>query len=115
MSKKQKGDRNGLVYSTDPSYQFQQEEQEEQATLAPAQQLLRIQLDTKQRGGKAVSLIRGFVGTAPDLEQLGKQLKNFCGTGGSVKDGEILIQGDQRDKILSWLLKNGYAKTKKSG
>lgn len=113
MSKKNKGDKFGLVYSTDPNFRLGEEESEEQETLEPAKQVLRIWLETKQRGGKAVSLISGFVGTAADLETLGKQLKNFCGTGGSVKDGEILIQGDHRDKILGWLTKQGYAKTKK--
>jgi translation initiation factor 1 len=113
MSKKNKGDKFGLVYSTDPNFRLGEEESEEQETLEPAKQVLRIWLETKQRGGKAVSLISGFVGTAADLETLGKQLKNFCGTGGSVKDGEILIQGDHRDKILGWLTKQGYTKTKK--
>ncbi|BAV10129.1 translation initiation factor 1 (eIF-1/SUI1) [Filimonas lacunae] len=113
MSKKNKPDNNGFVYSTDPSFRFEEEPQEIQATLPPAQQKLRVRLDTKQRAGKAVTLVTGFVGTPEDLEDLGKKLKNFCGTGGSVKDGEAIIQGDQRDKVLQWLLKNEYKQTKK--
>lgn len=113
MSKKNKSDRNGFVYSTDPGFQFEPEEKEAMETLAPEKQVLRVKLDTKQRGGKAVTLVTGFIGTAADLELLGKQLKNHCGTGGAVKDGEAMVQGDQRDKVLQWLLKNGYAKTKK--
>jgi translation initiation factor 1 len=113
MSKKNKPDTRGFVYSTDPNFSFQPEANEEQETLPAAQQKLKIRLDTKHRAGKAVSLIEGFTGTNNDLEDLGKKLKNFCGTGGSVKDNEIIIQGDQRDKILQWLLKNGYKQTKK--
>lgn len=113
MSKKNKPDNNGFVYSTDPNFRFEEEEQAMQATLPPAQQKLRIKLDTKQRAGKAVTLVTGFIGTPEDLEDLGKKLKNFCGTGGSVKDGEAIIQGDQRDKVLQWLLKNEYKQTKK--
>jgi translation initiation factor 1 len=113
MSKKNKSDTRGFIYSTDPNFSFEPEKQEVFETLPPAKQLLRIKLDTKHRAGKAVTLITGFVGTNNDVEQLGKQLKNFCGTGGSVKDAEIIIQGDQRDKVLQWLLKNSYSATKK--
>lgn len=113
MSKKNKPDARGFVFSTDPSFQYEPEAQEQAETLAPAQQKLRIRLDTKQRAGKAVTLITGFVGQDADIEELGKKLKNFCGTGGSVKDGEALVQGDQRDKVLQWLLKNGYSASKK--
>ncbi len=113
MSKKNKPDTRGFVFSTDPGFQFEPDEQEEVTTLPPAKQALRIRLDTKQRAGKAVTLVTGFAGTATDLEKLGKKLKNFCGTGGSVKDGEAIIQGDQRDKVLQWLLKNGYTLSKK--
>jgi translation initiation factor 1 len=113
MSKKNKPDARGFVFSTDPSFRFEEEEQAPAETLPPVQQKLRIRLDTKQRAGKAVTLITGFIGKDEDLEILGKQLKNFCGTGGSVKDGEAIVQGDQRDKVLQWLLKNGYANTKR--
>ena len=112
MSKKNKPDKQGFVYSTDPSFSFEHEEKETN-TLPPAQQPLRIILDTKHRAGKAVTIVYGFKGTDNDLELLGKKLKNACGTGGSVKDGEIIIQGDQRDKVLQWLLKNDYKKTAK--
>lgn len=113
MAKKNTSDKNGFVFSTDPNFRFEVEENEIKNTLAPAQQALRILLDKKQRAGKAVTLVTGFIGKEEDLEKLGKQLKNFCGTGGSVKDGEALVQGDQRDKVLQWLLKNGYAKSRK--
>src|SRR5688500_10622540 len=107
MSKKIKHDNKGFVYSTDPNIKFE-EEHEVVQTLSPDQQILQMWLDTKQRAGKAVTLITGFIGTADDLEELGKKLKNYCGTGGSAKDGEIIIQGDQREKVMQWLLKNGY-------
>ena len=112
MSKKNKPDTRGFVYSTDPQFQFQPES-ENVETLAAAQQQLRVRLDTKHRAGKAVTLITGFVGKEEDLEELGKKLKSFCGTGGSAKDGEIMVQGDQRDKVMQWLMKNGYTKSKK--
>jgi len=113
MAKKNNSDKNGFVFSTDPNFRFEPEEHEITETLAPAQQPLRILLDKKQRAGKAVTLVTGFIGNEEDLEKLGKQLKNFCGTGGSVKDHEVLVQGDQRDKVLQWLLKNGYGKSRK--
>ena len=115
MSKKNKADKNGFVFSTDPNFRFEGEPEESRETLPPPQQKLRIWLDTKQRGGKAVTLIAGFEGKPEDLETLGKQLKNHCGTGGSIKDDGILIQGDQRDKVLQWLLKNNYKNAKKAG
>lgn len=105
---------NRFVYSTNPDQQLEPEK-EEVITICASEQPLRIWLETKHRGGKAASVIKGFVGNEDDLEQLGKQLKQHCGTGGSVKDGEIIIQGDHRDKILLWLQKAGYAKTKKAG
>ena len=108
MGKKNKGDARGFVYSTDPNFNYEAESQEEQDTLPPAQQRLRLILDTKQRAGKAVTLVTGFIGKTEDLEELGKKLRNYCGTGGSVKDGEILIQGDQREKALQFLQKQGY-------
>lgn len=111
--KKNKPDNRGFVYSTDPNFHFEEEHNETQETLPPAQQKLKVRLDTKNRGGKAVTLVEGFTGTGEDAEALGKSLKNFCGTGGSVKDGEIIVQGDQREKVLQWLLKNGYKNAKK--
>lgn len=113
MSKKNKNDKHGFVYSTDPDFRFENEEEPGAETLSAKQQKLRIRLDTKHRGGKAVTLIEGFVGREEDLEDLGKKLKNFCGTGGSAKDSEIIIQGDQRDKVLQWFQKNGYPNAKK--
>ena len=113
MSKKNKPDSRGFVYSTDPGFSFKNEEEKDVETLPPAKQVLRIRLDTKHRAGKAVTLVTGFTGKEPDLEELGKKLKNYCGTGGSAKDGEIIVQGDQRDKVLQWLLKNGYTHSKK--
>ena len=95
-----------------PHFNFEQEH-ENLNTLPAAEQKLKIRLETKHRAGKAVTLVEGFVGQEQDLEELGKKLKAFCGTGGSAKDSEIIVQGDQRDKVLQWLLKNGYPKTKK--
>jgi translation initiation factor 1 len=112
MSKKHKPDARGFVYSTDPDFKFE-EEQTTVETLLPAQQQLKVKLDTRHRAGKAVTLIEGFIGKAGDLEALGKQLKAFCGTGGSVKDDAIIIQGDQRDKVMQWLGKNGYGRVKR--
>jgi len=112
MTKKNKPDSRGFVYSTDPGFQFEADN-ETAETLAPAKQLLKIRIDSKQRAGKIVTLVQGFSGKETDLEILGKQLKNYCGTGGSVKDGEIIVQGDQRDKIMNWMVKNGYLKAKK--
>ena len=115
MSGSKKRGLGGLVYSTDPNFVPQQEESEELETLPAGQQKLRVQLDKKNRGGKVVTLITGFIGTVQDLETLGKQLKNLCGTGGSAKDGEILVQGDQREKVLIWLNKQGYTQSKRIG
>jgi len=110
---KKKINNNGIVYSTDPDFR-QTEDSPAEETLPAKQQRLKVRLDTKQRAGKAVTLIEGFVGKKDDLEDLGKKLKTHCGTGGSVKDGEIIIQGDQRDKITQWLTRNGYSATKRS-
>ncbi len=112
MSKKNKPDTRGFVYSTDPNFSFE-EEQSNVETLPQAQQKLKIRLDTKHRAGKAVTLVNGFIGKEEDLQELGKKLKSFCGTGGSAKDGEIIVQGDQREKVLQWLMKNGYKMAKK--
>lgn len=114
MSKKNKPDTKGFVFSTDPNFRFEEEEQPIQETLPPPQQKLKVKLDTKRRAGKVVTLIQGFIGQEEHLEELGKKLKTFCGTGGSVKDWEIIIQGDQRDKIMQWLLQNKYTNTKKN-
>jgi translation initiation factor 1 len=113
MSKKNKPDNRTFVFSTDPNFRFEEEPEEVQETLPANQQKLKVRLDTKQRAGKAVTLVENFIGKAEDLEDLGKKLKNFCGTGGSVKDRDIIIQGDQREKALQWLLKNGFKNTKK--
>jgi translation initiation factor 1 len=108
MSKKNKADTRGFVYSTDPNFSYQTEPDEQTETPLPGEQRLRILLDTKQRSGKAVTLVTGFVGKTEDLEALGKQLRNYCGTGGSVKDGELIVQGDQRVKVKQYLQKQGY-------
>lgn len=107
MSKK-KDNRSPFVYSTDPGYDPFAEETSSESTLPPNEQLLRVTMETKHRAGKTVTLIAGFVGLAEDMVDLGKQLKNHCGTGGSAKDGEIVLQGDHREKVKAWLLKNGY-------
>lgn len=111
---KSKPGRAGIVYSTDPSFSLQKEEPDA-ISLAPAQQKLKVKLETKHRAGKAVTLVEGFAGTIADAEELGRKLKSFCGTGGSVKDMEIIVQGDNRDKVLAWLQKNGYPLSKKIG
>lgn len=112
MGKKSKPDSRGFVYSTDPSFRFE-ETNSSIDTLLPADQRLRIRLDTKHRAGKAVTLVEGFIGKNEDLEDLGKKLKAWCGTGGSAKDGEILVQGDQREKVYQWLMKSGFKNTRK--
>ena len=106
--------RDGLVYSTSENFEFGDNEGSQDETLPPSQQNLRVQLDKKSRGGKQVTLINGFVGTDEDLKELGKTLKIKCGVGGNSKEGEILIQGDFRTKILEYLIQSGY-KAKKIG
>jgi translation initiation factor 1 len=112
MSKKNKPDKRGFVFSTNPDFRFE-EEQENNVTLPPAQQKLKIRLDTKHRAGKAVTLVEGFTGKEEDLQDLSRKLKSFCGTGGSAKEREIIIQGDQREKVMQWLIKNGYKNVKR--
>jgi len=102
-----------IVYSTDPGFRLDENGQPEQETLSPAQQKLRIRIDTKQRAGKAVTLVEGFIGKREDLEELGKKLKAYSGTGGTIKNGLIIVQGDQREKLMQWLTKNGYTLSKK--
>jgi len=111
MAKNKK--RVNVVYSTNPDFQYQSEESNEETTLPNADQDLRIWLDRKG-GGKVVSVVKGFVGSEDDLKSLAKELKSKCGVGGSAKDGEILIQGDQREKILNHLQDAGY-RAKKAG
>jgi translation initiation factor 1 len=116
MSKKPKNTFNSfssipLVYSTNPDY-MQPNEEAAKETLLPAEQMLKVILETKHRAGKTVTIVYGFEGAESDLEGLGKALKNFCGTGGAVKDGEIIIQGDHRQKVFQYLKQKGFAKAK---
>ncbi len=115
MSKNKKPDQFGFVFSTNPDFQFQPEEEEQIEDLPNSKQPLKIWLDRKQRKGKDVTLITGFEGTEDSLKELGKALKTKCGVGGTVKDGEILLQGDHREKVLAYLLEQGYSKAKKAG
>ncbi len=107
MSKKNKPSADGYVYSTNPDFPFGNDDTAEE-TRPPAQQDLRIRYETKHRGGKPVTIIDAFIGTTDDLEELGRKLKSFCGTGGSAKDGIIIVQGDQREKVRAYLTKTGY-------
>jgi translation initiation factor 1 len=113
MAKKKK-EKINIVYSTNPDFSYQYDE-EEVETLPPSQQKLYVSIDKKQRAGKEVTLIEGFVGTEDDLKELGKFLKSKCGVGGTVKDNEILIQGNFRDKIIPLLEKEGYQVKRKGG
>ncbi|MBO7602055.1 MAG: translation initiation factor [Bacteroidaceae bacterium] len=108
-------DRLNVVYSTNPDFKFETREKEERATLPPQQQKLRVSLDRKNRGGKTVTLVTGFIGTEDDLKTLGKLLKSSCGVGGTVKDGEIIIQGDFKQRVLDLLMAKGYTQTKPKG
>ncbi len=102
----------GMVYSTNPDFEFETDEEEEAATLPPSQQKLRVAIERKNRGGKVVTVVTGFTGTEDDLKALGKLLKTKCGVGGAVKDGEILIQGEWRERLIELLKKEGYTNTK---
>lgn len=111
---KKKNRRVDVVYSTNPDFNFETEGAEDEETLENSDQLLRVLIDRKQRKGKEVTLIEGFVGTNEDLKELGKWLKQKCGVGGSVKDGDIMVQGNHRDKIMELLKSEGY-KVKRVG
>ncbi|MDX2281402.1 MAG: translation initiation factor [Saprospiraceae bacterium] len=111
MAKKQQN--GGFVFSTNPDFQLNQEEDTTE-TLAPEKQILRIWLE-RVKGGKEATVIKGFIGTDDDIEALAKLLKNKCASGGNAKDGIILVQGDHRDKVLALLLDQGYKNTKKAG
>lgn len=102
----------GMVYSTNPDFQFETENVVEQEALPKQQQKLRISIEKKNRGGKVATIVKGFIGSENDLKELGKMLKTKCGVGGSTKEGEIIIQGELKDKILDLLIKAGYTQTK---
>lgn len=112
MSKKKRGD---VVYSTNPDFDYSYDGDEQEETLDPEDQLLYVSIDRKRRAGKEVTLVEGFVGAEDDLKDLGKILKSKCGVGGAVKDGEILIQGNHRDKVMAILEKEGYNTKRKGG
>jgi translation initiation factor 1 len=115
MMGKNKKERLNVVYSTNPNFGYEFEEEETVDTLPKNQQKLYVSIDKKSRAGKEVTLIEGFVGTDDDLKELGKLLKTKCGVGGSVKDGEILVQGNFRDKIIAILDAEGYQTKRKGG
>lgn len=112
---KKKKNRVNVVYSTNPDFSYEEDQLEEQETLAPSQQKLYVSIDRKNRGGKEVTLVEGFVGLPEDLKDLGKLLKTKCGVGGSAKDGEIVVQGKFKDKVAEELEKLGYQVKKKGG
>ena len=114
MKKNDWKDRLNIVYSTNPDFSYQLDEEEEPATVDPKQQKLRVSIEKKGRGGKTVTVISGFIGPEDDLKELGRLLKTKCGVGGSAKDGEILIQGDFCNKVID-ILKNENYKVKRSG
>jgi translation initiation factor 1 len=115
MSSKKNKQREGIVYSTRPDFQYEYQHEEEATTLPPQQQLLYVSRDRKQRAGKVVTLVSGFVGSNEDLEKLGKMLKTRCGVGGTVKEGEILIQGDFMEKVKQLLIAEGFKVKQKGG
>lgn len=106
-------ERLGVVFSTNPDFQYETDKESEEITLAPERQNLKIWLD-RLKGGRVATVVRGFVGSADDLAELGKELKKSCGVGGTAKDGEIIIQGDHRDRVVELLTKSGY-RCKKAG
>ena len=115
MKKNDWKERLNIVYSTNPDFSYETEEENVAETLPPQQQRLKVQLDRKNRGGTVVTLITGFVGNDDDLKDLGKMLKSKCGVGGGAKDGEIIVQGDFKQKVIDLLLKAGYTQTKGVG
>lgn len=102
-------------YSTNPDWTPDFNDEDDQETLAPSEQKLYVMIDRKKRGGKEVTLVTGFIGADDDLKDLGKMLKSKCGVGGSAKDGEIIIQGNKRDRVIELLKAEGYTRVKKSG
>lgn len=112
MKKNDWKERLNIVYSTNPDFQYSTDEKEEIATLPKQQQRLRVSIEKNHRGGKTVTLVKNFTGTDDDLKELGRLLKTRCGVGGTVKEGEILVQGDFKQKIIEILLKEGYTQTK---
>ena len=112
MKKNDWKDRLNIVYSTNPDFAYSLDEKEENETLPKQQQRLRVGIEKNHRGGKTVTVVKNFVGTEADIKELGKLLKTKCGTGGSVKDGEILVQGDFKEKVTELLKKEGYTQTK---
>ena len=114
MAKSNKNTGGGFVFSTDPNFRFQSDEPEDDKTIAPEKQALRIWLQ-RIKGNKEATIIKGYIGSDNDLEDMAKTLKNKCATGGNAKDGEIILQGDHRDKVLKYLLDKGFSNTKKAG
>ena len=112
MKKNDRKDRLNIVYSTNPDFSYQLDEEEAPATVDPKQQKLRVSIEKKGRGGKTVTVITGFIGSEDDLKELGRILKTKCGVGGAVKDGEILIQGEFKQRIIDLLKAEGYSQTK---
>ena len=115
MKKNDWKDRLNVGYSTNPDFGYEMDNDEEQVTLDKDKQNLRVSIDKKNRGGKVVTLITGFVGTENDLKELGKLLKSKCGVGGSAKDGEIIVQGDFKQRVIDLLKAEGYTQTKPVG
>ena len=105
-------ERLNVVYSTNPNFQYITDEKEEIDTLPKQQQKLRVSIEKNHRGGKTVTIVKNFIGTDEDMKELGRLLKTKCGVGGSVKDGEILVQGEFKEKIIDLLKKEGYTQTK---